>query len=445
MITVMRTTWPLFLGLALIMIGYGLQNILLGLRANAEGFSTLMTGVIMSAFYAGFLGGSQAVPRMIANVGHVRVFAALASLASTVVLLHALIVEPVTWMLMRLIGGFTIAGLYVVAESWLNDRATNETRGQILGIYMVIALGGVAAGQLLANVADISGYELFILGSILISLALVPMLLSASKAPEFGIAGKVSIKQLYRTSPLGVIGMLGCGMSHATLLSMGAVYADKVGLSVAQVSTFTAAVFLGAVGLQFLLGHLSDRYDRRAVLTTTTFFAAVAAAIAIALTNFSSGDWQVIGLFAIAALVGGLVMPIYSICVAHTNDYLRQDQMVAASGTIYLIYGCGSALGPVAASSVMELIGPAGFFTFIGLVHAFIGLFAVWRMTQRKTLPADQQGPSVYVTPSATHVAGTMAEEEWAESAQESQEHQEEADEPEESPNRGSLPVTGQG
>jgi MFS family permease len=445
MLPVMRTTWPLFLGLALIMVGYGLQNILLGLRAGEEGFSTLITGVIMSAFYGGFLAGSQLVPRMIANVGHVRVFAALASLASTVVLLHALLVEPVTWAAMRLVGGFTMAGLYVVAESWLNDRATNDTRGQILAIYMVVCLGGISLGQFLANAADISGFELFMFVSILLSVALVPMLLTARGAPEFGVTGKVGISELYRTSPLGVIGTLGCGMSHATLLSIAPVYAGKAGLSVAQVSTFTAAIFLGAMIFQTLIARISDRFDRRLVLTLTTLMAAAAAAIAIAISNFSTGTAQFYGLVAIGAMVGGLVMPIYSVCIAHTNDFLRQDQMVAASGTIYLIFGIGSVVGPSAATGVMEVVGPAGFFTFIGLVHAAIGLFAMWRMTQRKARPVEEQGPSVFVSAASTQVASTMVEEEWAESIQETQDHQEEDDDEADSGQRGTLPVTGQG
>jgi MFS family permease len=444
MLPVMRTTWPLFLGLALIMIGYGLQNILIGLRAGQEGFSTLMTGIIMSAFYAGYLAGSQIVPKMISNVGHVRVFAALASLSSTVVLLYALLVEPITWTVMRLIGGFTIAGLYVVAESWLNDRATNETRGQILGVYMAICLGGIAAGQFLANAADVSGFELFIYGSILLSVALVPMLLSAGKAPEFGLPGRVKISQLYRTSPLGVIGTIGCGASHATLLSIAPVYGASIGMSVAKVSVFTAAIFLGAMLLTSILGRVSDRFDRRLSLTITTFLATVACVVAMVIGNVAEGPTLEYALIAAAALLGGLIIPIYSFSVAHTNDYLRRDEMVAASGTIYLLYGMGSALGPFMASGMMEAVGPAGFFVFLGLVHAGIGFFAVWRMTRRKALPADEQGPTVYVSSAATQVAGTMVEEEWAESAQESQEHQEE-DEEAEGQKPGALPVTGQG
>ncbi len=221
----MRTTivasWALFLGIAMIMLGNGLQGSLLGLRATVEGFATATTGFVMSAYYVGFLLGSSLTPKLVKRVGHIRVFTALASMASAAVLLHAVFTTPAAWTAMRIVTGFSYAGLYVVAESWLNDRATNETRGQLLSVYMVIMVGGMGSGQLLLNVADPAGFELFILVSVLVSAALVPIALTAFAAPDFAAPSHVGVKQLYEISPLGVFGAFGTGIAHGAAFGMG--------------------------------------------------------------------------------------------------------------------------------------------------------------------------------------------------------------------------------
>jgi MFS family permease len=206
MMVAVRSCWALLLGIALMMLGNGLQGSLLGIRASLEGFPTTATGILMSGYFAGFLAGSVLAPKLVARVGHVRVFAALASLASTAILVHVVWVNPVTWTVIRLVSGFCYAGLYVVCESWLNDQATNETRGQLLSIYMVVMLGGAAGGQGLLNLADPSGVNLFILVSVLVSLSLIPMLLSTGQMPPFDAPRPVGIRQLYHVSPTGVVG-----------------------------------------------------------------------------------------------------------------------------------------------------------------------------------------------------------------------------------------------
>jgi len=405
-----RASWALLLGVALMMLGSGLQNSLLGVRAEIEAFPTTAIGAIMSGFYAGFLSGSVIVPRIVQSVGHVRAFAALASLASSAALVHVVFVEPVTWAGMRMVTGFAYAGLYIIAESWLNDRATNESRGQLLAAYMVIGLGGQGLGQLLLNLDSPAGFQLFVLVSVLISLALMPILLSRAPAPAIEAPEKVSIGQLYRISPLGVVGCVGAGAAHGALLGMGAVFGRSAGLSVAEVSAFMGSVYLGAVVMQWPLGRLSDRFDRRQVLAAATLLAG-----ACALGGLLAVEGPRLALMALAAAFGGLSFPLYALSVSHTNDYLTPRQMVAASASLYFVLGIGAMMGPLAVSWTMSAAGPAGFFAFLAGVHGAVGLFALWRMTRRAARPVEEQGQVAPVAAGGGALATVMAAETRAE------------------------------
>ena len=395
--------WALLLGMGLLMLGNGLQGSLLGLRAVLEGFETATTGLVMTGYYVGFLAGSLLVPRMVRRVGHIRVFAALASLASIAVLLHTVLIDPVTWTAMRLVTGFAYAGLYIVAESWLNDQGTNRTRGQLLSVYMVIQLGAMALGQLLLNVADPGGFLLFIAVSVLVSLALVPILLTVAPAPSFDEPSHVGLLDLYRISPLGVVGAFAIGTAHGSVFGMGAVYAERAGLNVAEISVFMALYLVGGMVLQWPIGRLSDRFDRRLVLTAVTLVAAAAAIVAVVAPGLHH-----IALFAVIGLFGGLSLPMYSLCLAHTNDYLEPRQMVAASSSLVMLTGIGACLGPFSVAMIMSLIGAEGFFWWVGGIHAGIGVFAIWRMSRRPSLPAEEQGPFVAVPPRASPLAAAV-------------------------------------
>jgi len=263
---VISDSWALFLGLGLIMLGNGLQGSLLGLRASMEGFGVTTTGLVMSGYFIGMLVGATIVPKIVTRVGHVRSFGAMASLASTSILLHAVIIDPWVWWLMRCVTGIAYAGLYIVAESWLNDASENETRGQLLSFYMLISLGGMAGGQFMLNIAAPSSYELFVLISVLVSIAVIPILLSVSRAPEFNTSENVGIRQLFQVSPLGVSGMFMNGVMMGAVFGMGAVYAAEIGLSVGQISLFMGALVLGGVFLQYPLGKASDVIGRRWVI-----------------------------------------------------------------------------------------------------------------------------------------------------------------------------------
>jgi MFS family permease len=403
MVAAVASSWALFLGIALMMLGNGLQGSLLGIRASLEGFPTTVTGILMSGYYTGFLVGSVLAPKLVARVGHVRVFAALASLASSAILVHVLWIDPASWTAIRLVSGFCYAGLYVVVESWLNDQASNETRGQLLSAYMVVVLGGAAGGQILLNLADPSGSKLFILVSILISLSLIPLLLSTGRTPPFETPSPVGIRQLYRVSPTGVVGYFGTVMANAAYFGMGAVYGSAIGLSIRDISVFMSLILIGGMVLQWPLGRLSDAWDRRQVLTAVTFLAAL-----FALLAGIAAERSLLGLFALTALFGGTSLPLYSLCIAHTNDHLTRDQMVQASGTLVLIGGVGAIFGPTSAAIAMERLGAAGFFWSLALIHAAIGLFALYRMTRRRALPRTEQSSYVAVAPRVSPVAGAL-------------------------------------
>ena len=369
--------WALLFGMALIMLGNGLEATLLGVRGSMEGFGTTIIGLVMSCYYLGLIIGCVFVPKLIGKVGHIRTFGALASLASTSILLQAIFVYPQVWSAMRLVTGFSFAGLYIVAESWLNEAADNESRGQLLSFYMLITLGGKAGGQMLLNLSPPSGVGLFVLISLLVSLAVVPILLSATRAPQFDVMEKISVLQLYRVSPLGIFGVLVTGMSIGTIYGMGAVYATDIGMSVKDVSLFMGTLIMGGFLFQYPLGWLSDRIGRRRVIV----FCCVGGAV----TSFFAMSYpgEGIALFAIVAAVGGLSMPLYSLCTAHTNDYLTSTQMVAASGTLVLLSSTGAAIGSSVTALAMELFNPHAFYGSIGIMLATVAVFALWRSTQR--------------------------------------------------------------
>ncbi|MBC6440301.1 MAG: MFS transporter [Rhodospirillales bacterium] len=386
MIAAIVSVWALLVGIGLLMVGSGLQGSLLGIRASAEGFSVLVTGLVMSSYFAGFVLGSLATPRLIRRVGHIRVFGALTSLASITALLHATFVDPIVWGFLRVMTGFCYIGLFIVAESWLNDRSTNETRGRLLSLYMIVMTGSMATGPLLLNIGRTTGFELFVAASVLVSIAFIPLSLTAYAAPRFEEQDRFSIRQLMEVSPLGVAGCLVNGATAGALVSLVAVYGKAIGLSIDNIALLASASILGGTILVWPLGRLSDRFDRRLVLTGTAL-AGGTLALGIVLLGVPSPTLQILAV----AVVGGFIMPLYSLSVAHTNDHLHPNQMVAASSGLLLANGIGGMAGPTMAGAAMELLGPPGFLWFpAGAMLALAG-FAIFRMTRRSAVPAEEQ------------------------------------------------------
>lgn len=392
--------WALLVGVGLLMLGTGLQGSLLGLRANIEGFDTTTTGVVMSSYYLGYILGSARAPRLVATVGHIRVFAALASLASVAVLMHSVAVEPLGWVAFRITSGFCIAGLFIVAESWLNDSATNETRGSLLSIYMVVVSGSTAAGQLLLNVADPGSHELFVLSSVLVSVALVPAALSVRANPRFLQPTPVRLVEVWRAVPLGIVGSALAGLASGALMGMGVIYAQLVGLDLAETSKFMLVAILGGTVAQFPLGALSDRIDRRLVISGAATVAAVAALVG------TVGPTGLV-LFVVIGVVGACSMPLYALLNAHTNDWIEHDQMVGAGSRLVLASGIGALGGPFLASTAMNQIGAAGFFWLLVFAHGAIAFYALWRVT-RRTMPVDEQSHFATIPDQAGALVATL-------------------------------------
>jgi MFS family permease len=390
------------LGFGILMLGDGLQGTLLAVRADLEGFSATLTGLVMSTFYLGFLLGSIMTPGITVRVGHIRVFAAFAALSSAAILIHAIFVTVPVWIAMRLVSGFCFAGLYIVAESWLNDRASNETRGKLLSLYMIVTYIGVGAGQLLLNLAEPDEYPLFILTSVLISIAVVPLLLSAGSPPKFQGSVRISLLQLYRLTPLGIVSMFAVGLVTATFFALGPVYAQRMGLDIREISYFMAAAVVGTVLLQGPIGALSDYFDRRKVLTLVTVLTSIAALVCIPAAQVSDTV-----LFLSVALFGGLAFPLYSVCIAYTNDHLNPNQMIAASGALVLTSGLGAVTGPVLIAIIMDTYGNQALFWSIAAVHALTGMFALYRMIRSAPVPLEKQRPG---TTTAVHPSGSAIE-----------------------------------
>jgi len=398
--------WPLLFGVALLMLGNGLQGSLLGLRAELEGFSTSTTGLIMASFFGGFLAGSHWTPKALVSVGHIRVFAALSAVASVSILAHVLVIESAVWAAVRFLTGFCYAGIFVVAESWLNNRVPRAARGQLLAVYMAISFAGMGGGQFLLNLADPMGTQLFIIVSILISLSVVPMLLQASPGPALDVQSPVSIKRLYRASPLGVLGVLVAGISNGTVFGMGAVYTSTQGYTVSETAAFMGAAIAGAAILQYPIGRLSDLIDRRKVILLVSILSVALALLAGYATRPDA--WQT---YLAVAAMGGSALSIHSLAIAYTNDYLDSDEVVAASGGLVLVLGIGSVTGPLMVGFLLGNVGPNGFFVWIAAVNAGLALFAIWRMTQREELPAEEQAPYVGILLQPSELAATVAEQ----------------------------------
>ena len=386
MIIAIFGVWAVIVSISLLMSGNALQGSLLGLRAPSAGFPDLVTGIIMSSYYFGFVFGALAVPRLVERVGHIRVFTALASLASISALGHAVIVDAAAWGVLRILTGFCNIGLFIIAESWLNDRSTNETRGQLLGVYIIAMSGSMAIGPLLLNVADPSGPVLFMTASILISLAVLPVSLTTYPAPRFENPARLGVVELVRSSPLGVAGCFTNGATSGALVWLASLYGAGLGMNTGNVSLFMAATIVGGMVLIWPVGRLSDRFDRRKILTIVAFTGGGAASLAA----LFAGPEPLVQIIAVA-IVGSFMSPLYSLSIAHTNDHLRPEQMVAASSGLLLAAGIGGILGPTAAGALMQLAGPAGYFWFPAAAMTLLGGFALYRMTRRAPVPMDEQ------------------------------------------------------
>ena len=386
-------------GVAMLLAGNSLQFSLLGLRAGIEDFSIIAAGGFMSAYYAGYLFGSKFCAALIYRVGYIRTFAALAALASAMPLLHGLFVDPLAWIPLRAISGLCLAGLYMVMESWINGRATNADRGTWLAVYMIVNLTSLALAQQFLHLAPPTEMGLYVLSALLISFAVVPVALTRSTPPWIPKGRKLSLRQLYRISPLGVTGCFAAGLASGAFWSLAAFMAHEIGFSTTLVAHWMSTVILGGMILQWPIGQLSNRFDRRKIVITASASVAVLSAVIAVLSGEAS-----IYLFPVGFLFGGFLFSLYSLCVAHTNDFMTKDDLISASGGLLFSSGLGAFFAPFIASEAISMFGPRGLFIHIAVVSMGLAIFGFIRVFARPPVPNEAQGKFVAV-PNTTPVA----------------------------------------
>lgn len=408
MIQVLSNVWALLLGVVLIMLGNGMHFTLIGLRGGIEGFSSAELAIITSGYYAGFLSGARFTPVLIRRVGHVRVFAALGSFMSAGLIAFPLLTDPWAWTPIRLLLGFCMSGIYVAAESWLNDSATNETRGKVLSAYMIAQTLGIIGAQGLLTLGDASTSVLFICASILVSISFAPILLSAAAVPAVQVAKPMPLLALMKVSPLGTVGIFLLGSVYATQSGMGAVFGSQIGLSANSIALFVAMLFAGALVMQYPIGWLSDRVSRSKLI----FWLSCIGGISCGFGWMSQeGFWP---LMVSAFFAGGVATPLYALFLAYTNDSLLPSDMPAASGGLVFAFGVGAIFGPLLSGWFMQAFNPSAFWWVIGVTFLGIASFALINMTQQEEEVAVEDTDSYLgVLPTASPVAVEAASE-WA-------------------------------
>mgnify|MGYP005995155361 FL=1 len=395
MYKVLKNSWALFAGFAILATAHGFQGNLLGVRSVIEEFNYLATGSLMSGYFVGYFVGANLVPNLVSRVGHIRVFAAAASLASLSSLIHATFVFPSVWILARFLTGFSMIGIFIIVESWLNDRANNRTRGQVLSLYMFITYFAFATGNILLNVSSPVKYEPFILISILFSIALVPILLTKRKPPKFKKTSSMKIKELYKASPFGTLAMLCVGFIYSAILTLSSVYATKMNLSIFEVSILLILITLAGAFFQWPLGYISDKMDRRKVIIVSALFAITFSILAILFSgtslpnaftqnltkfNYFSTALDKGKLFIFVTLLAGTTLTLFPIILAYVNDNISKDKFVAAGAGLNIIFGLGAMGGPILCSLSMQTFGPNGFFLYVIFFLSILTLFGIYRV-----------------------------------------------------------------
>ena len=387
---VLKNSWALFLGMGAIMLAYGFQGSLLGVRAVKEDFSLTATGFMMSGYFVGYFIGAKTIPKIISRVGHIRVFAAFASIASLIVLIHAVFVSPFIWFLLRVLTGISMVSIYTVAESWLNDRANNKNRGSVLSVYMVILYGAMGLGMFFLNFSNPFNFEPFILISIITSAALIPILLTKRKPPTFKKIESMSLQEAFISSPFGMVSSFFYGTIQSALFTLLAVYATTMNFSIFQISLVTFLLAISGAISQWPIGKLSDVFDRRKVIIIVTFAAAFFAFCAI----FASGTMYYDGMlgsskfwfYVFLILFSFCSLPMFSLILAHTNDFIPKEKFVAAGASLQFTFGMGAMGGPFLCSIFMGIVGPNGFFIFLLFFHSLIGIYGIYRSKVRPSV-----------------------------------------------------------
>lgn len=382
----------LLLSVVFLQMGNGLQGTLLPVRAQMELFSTFDIGILGSAYFLGFAVGCYFGPHVVRRVGHIRAFAAMVSLASTAALAHVLVLEASLWWPMRAMTGFCFAVLYMVIESWLNEKSTNENRGLIFSIYTIINLKVLTAGQMMLTLADPKNFALFAVASILVSLAALPVALTSAKAPAPIVSVEIRIRRLYKSSPVGVVGALVFGLANGSFWSLAPAFAQSnssiVGTS--GIAIFMSVAVIAGAMWQWPFGRLSDKIDRRKVIVIVCFGAS---AMGLGMSVFAH-RWEN-ATYMFSFFFGMFTFPLYALCAAHMNDSVEEGGFVEASSGLLLLYATGAVIGPLVASATMRFVGPEGLYFFTSTAHIAMAVFAFYRLRRRERPPEEERAPFV--------------------------------------------------
>jgi len=381
----LKPVTALLISVAILLTGNGLQGTLLPIRASLESFSTISIGFIGAAYFLGFTVGCIFGAELVKRVGHIRVFLAMTALASTTALIHSLILYPWVWVILRMLTGFCFAILFVVIESWINDRSTNQNRGIIFSTYVMITLTVQAIGQLMIMLYEPTGVELFAITSILITLAAIPIALSTSPAPEIKHTTKFNLKKLYKISPAAIIGCLFIGFANGSFWSLAPIFINTLFSDISYTAWFMVSAVIGGALSQWPIGFLSDKIGRRKVIVIIAFLGVFVASLII--LSIQSIDF--IGINILGAAWGAVSFPMYAVIVAHANDHADPGDYVAVSSGLLLMYGIGAIIGPLLSSLLMALTNASGLFVYIGAMHLLLALYLSYRIIRRDSSPTD--------------------------------------------------------
>lgn len=397
----------LLVGVSILLTGQGLQGTLLPVRASLEGFSTLLIGMIGGAYFLGFTIGCLKGGELVKRVGHVRVFAAMTALASATPLLHGLLLNPWVWGLLRVIAGFCFAVLYVVIESWLNERSSNENRGAVFSTYVMITLTVLAVGQMMILLHDPNDMYLFAIASILVSLAAIPVVLSASPSPETPQSVEMNLPRLFQISRSGTLGCLATGFANGAFWSLAPVFTAALSDDISLAAWFMTSTVAGGALAQWPLGFLSDKLGRRRVLVAAAFIGTAVGALFFV----SVDQLSFLGINLLGAAWGAVAFPLYALSVAHANDNADPSEYVMVSSGLLLMYGIGAVLGPFVASLIMMLTSAAGLYLFTGMIHLLLALYTIPRIFRRASAPLEEHMAFADALATA-HTASQVYEEE---------------------------------
>lgn len=400
----LRPLIPLFIAAGILLAGNGVQGTAIAIRGAQEGFSTSLIGLMGTAYFAGFLFGCLYITRLLNAVGHIRTFAALAAIAASGTLLLMVMIDPIAWIVIRFAVGFCFAGLFTTIESWINSGVSNETRGRVLAVYRIIDIFAVTGAQFMMPLFGTEGFVLFALMCIMITLSLVPVSLADRSNPKPPTEFRFDLKGIWTLSPLACIGCVTIGATNGAFRLIGPLYAEGIGLSITNVAVFMSVGIFGGAVLQYPLGYLSDRFDRRTVLMATTA-GAVGSGLFLAFMAGTDPAANYLGIF----LFGAFALPLYSLSAAHANDHAKPGEHVMVAAGLMFFFSLGASIGPYLSSAAVQAFGPEALFTYTSVVHGALIVATIWRMRARGPVPAEARGPFSWLlrtSPVFTRMAG---------------------------------------